>query len=228
MTVTLIPTPPYPSTILADSPLAYWRLDETSGTVAHDQLLIHNVTYLGGPTLGQPGALVGDPDLAITIGNNEYVSVPYNANLNPSVFSVEIWGKPTSGPSKLLGLMASRKGNQGWALYVGTNNTWQFVINNGASTITVSGGSVKYNVWPHLVATFDGKTALLYVNGNLTGSGSTSAAYQPQTSNVLTIGQGEPNQKNWFRGSLDEPAVYSTVLSASRIQKHYGLGSSGH
>src|SRR2546429_2006240 len=48
----------YPSVILGDSPSAYYRLGEASGTTAFDSSG-HNQhgTYLGGPTLGQPGAL---------------------------------------------------------------------------------------------------------------------------------------------------------------------------
>src|SRR3954463_8284562 len=55
----------YPDVVRAGAPVSYWRLGETSGTVAADQQAPSNPgTYLGGVGLGAPGALVGDPDRA--------------------------------------------------------------------------------------------------------------------------------------------------------------------
>ena len=61
------PSSVYRAAVLADSPLAYWRLGETSGTVAHDETGNgHDGTYVGGVTLGQPGALTGDANTAVS------------------------------------------------------------------------------------------------------------------------------------------------------------------
>ena len=84
--------------MLADHPISYWRLDETSGTTATDFQHANTGAYVGSPTLGQPGALSGDPDTAVAFnGTSQYVSVPYSASLNPATFSVEVWAKPTGG-----------------------------------------------------------------------------------------------------------------------------------
>ena len=70
-TITLTPTATaipsaYRDTVLADHPISYWRLDETSGTTATDVQLANTGAYVGSPTLGQPGAIVGDPDTAVS------------------------------------------------------------------------------------------------------------------------------------------------------------------
>ena len=52
----------YSEQVLADGPRSYWRLGETSGTSAADVTGANGGTYGGGVTLGQPGALTGDPD----------------------------------------------------------------------------------------------------------------------------------------------------------------------
>jgi hypothetical protein len=58
----------YEDTVLSDSPLAYWRVDESSGTVAHDITGNGNdATYTGGVTLGSSGALLNDSDTAVTL-----------------------------------------------------------------------------------------------------------------------------------------------------------------
>ena len=58
--------PDYSSTIKGDSPAAYWRLGEPSGTNANDEIGIADGTYAGSPTLGVTGLLVGDTDTAVT------------------------------------------------------------------------------------------------------------------------------------------------------------------
>src|SRR4051812_1334419 len=55
----------YSSAVLALSPIAYYRLGESSGTTAADSSGNGlNGTYNGGVTLGQPGGIFGDPDTA--------------------------------------------------------------------------------------------------------------------------------------------------------------------
>lgn len=56
----------YANTVLADSPIAYWRLGETSGTTASDATGHGwNGTINPPVTLGQPGAITGDTDPAM-------------------------------------------------------------------------------------------------------------------------------------------------------------------
>ncbi|HEX5415421.1 MAG TPA: N,N-dimethylformamidase beta subunit family domain-containing protein, partial [Chloroflexota bacterium] len=231
-TVTPVPTPTalpsaYRDAVVADQPLSYWRLDESGGSSAGDWQHLNNGAYVGAPSLGQPGALAGDPDTAVLFnGTSQYVSVPYNASLNPAAFSVEVWAKPAGGAGTYRGVVASRSYPTGWVLYAGADNTWQFWVNNGTGMLSVPGGPVSLNVWSQLVGTFDGTTARLYVNGVLVSSG-TVASYQPQASRPLVVGQSEPGSGFFFPGVVDEPAVYPTALTASQVQHHYLIGAVG-
>ena len=90
----------YYSTILADSPQAYYRLDETSGLVANDSSGNgHNATLpASGITYSQTGALVGDADTSMLFTSTAALSLPYS--LNPSTWtalSLEFWTKLSSG-----------------------------------------------------------------------------------------------------------------------------------
>src|SRR2546429_9124037 len=50
----------YSATVLADHPVAYWRMDETTGsTLAAASGNANQGRYVGIYTLGQPGALAG-------------------------------------------------------------------------------------------------------------------------------------------------------------------------
>ena len=52
----------YSAEVLADNPIAYYRLSETSGTSANDSSPNNNIgTYVGTPTLGVGGAVTAAP-----------------------------------------------------------------------------------------------------------------------------------------------------------------------
>ena len=87
---------PYPSIIQADNPAVYYRLGETSGTVAADSSG-HNVngTYPAGVTLGVAGAIAGDSDTAVEASSSPDVLTAPSAPLPSGSASrtVEVWVK---------------------------------------------------------------------------------------------------------------------------------------
>jgi hypothetical protein len=213
--------------VLADAPLGYWRLGEASGAAMRDELGLRDGAYSGGPLLGQPGALLGDPDAAAQFnGAGAYASVPYSAALNPGVFSAEAWAHPTGGSGAYRGVLGSRAYPAGWVLYAGADDTWQFWLNSGAAMLALRGPPVVLNRWTHLVGTFDGTTARLYVDGALRASGAV-ASYTPNAAQPLTVGQGPPDNGFWFPGRIDEAALYGAALSPARVQAHYATATTG-
>src|SRR5437016_2966753 len=61
----------YSQAVLALQPAAYWRLGESSGTIAYDSSPYgRNATYAGAPLLGQPGAIADDPDTSVGFNMN--------------------------------------------------------------------------------------------------------------------------------------------------------------
>src|SRR5579872_137286 len=90
----------YSSTILADAPQAWYRLNEASGLVAADSSGNgYNATLPAtGITYSQPGAIVGDTDTSMLFSSTATLALPYA--LNPSTWttlSLEFWIKLTSG-----------------------------------------------------------------------------------------------------------------------------------
>ncbi|MFN8483698.1 MAG: LamG domain-containing protein [Anaerolineae bacterium] len=231
-TPTLTPTPRatsvatvYSALILADNPVGYWRFGESGGAAAWDERGTYNAVYVGGPGLGQPGAIPNDPNPAAAFnGAGQYVQGPYSPNLNTATFSAEVWAYANGGSGTYRGVMASRAYPRGWVVYAGADNHWQFWVSSGSGMIAVTGAAISSGRWDHIVATFDGTTARLYVNGVLTGSG-VSAGYSPNSYNYLVFGQAEPGQNFWFPGALDEAAVYNVALSATQVQTHYNAGA---
>ena len=86
----------YPMVILGDHPAAYYRLGEASGTTAFDSSgNSYTGTYLGGVSLGQPGALAGDPDTSVGFNGMDSI-VDTNFQPDNLSFTVEGWIKPTA------------------------------------------------------------------------------------------------------------------------------------
>ena len=83
----------YANAVLADNPIGYWRLGESSGTTAlNSSAFGRNGTYNGGVTLGLPGAIPADSNTAAGFnGSTAFVSVagsPFNLANN---FTLEAW-----------------------------------------------------------------------------------------------------------------------------------------
>src|SRR5207245_172118 len=125
------------------------------------------------------------------------------------------------------GVLADRFYPQGWNLYLGSSGAWEFWINSGAGMVSIAGGASTLNAWHHVVGTFDGITARLYVNGVAVASAALSGAYQPNTGNSREIGQAAPGGNFYFPGMLEEAAVYTTALSPAQVQRHYSVGTTG-
>ena len=216
----------YSQQVLADTPASYWRLGEASGTTAADSSGANRTgSYLNTPTLGLPGALSGDTNTAAGFnGTTQYVSVPYAAALNPASFTVEAWAYVTGGQGTYRSLVTSRDlvGGvaSGYILYAGSNNNWQLWTGSGGFNV-VAGPPVSLNTWTHLVGTYDGTTARLYVNGTLANSA--PVGYQRNTARPLRMASGNTDgAANYFLpGRVDEVAVYGSALSLPRIQAHY-------
>lgn len=102
----------------------------------------------------------------------------------------------------------------------------QFLImNSGTSYTADSSVAVNDGKWHHLVATYDGTTMRIYVDGVQTGSSTDFSGNLPSVAGDLHIGADyESTPGNFFNGSLDDVRVYDRVLSATEIKQLYNMG----
>ncbi|HYI80355.1 MAG TPA: LamG-like jellyroll fold domain-containing protein [Thermoleophilaceae bacterium] len=217
-------TPPpastYSNAVLADTPISYWRLGETSGAAA-DQRGVNPGTYTNSPTRGAASLLTSDTvNKAVSLdGSNDYVNVPSSTSLNlSSPITLEAWIKPTTVPTT---------GNFASILSKAESYSLQFngprleftVIQFGVrQRLQAPVGAIVAGQTYHVAATYDGTTRRLYVNGAQVATGALTGG-ATSTTNSLRMGSWSGNE--YLRGILDETAVYSTALSAARVQAHY-------
>lgn len=224
------PTPAYKSVVLADQPVAYYRLDEPSGTTAINLMAptrrTPDGTYLNGPKQSQQGALVpsGDLDAAVLFnGTNQAITIPYTIAFNIGTFSVETWLYPTAASSTYQGIIASQNNPKGFVISITPDNHWALWINNGSAMTVVKGPAVVVGRWTHLVATFDGVNATLSiddVNGHYAPQ-SLITGYTANATNAESIGQAQFGTAAFFAGKIDEVAFYNYALTPTQIMVHY-------
>src|ERR1051326_5704704 len=241
--LTVNPVPPgYGSNVLNSAPISYWRLDENSGTVAHDGIA-GNDGIFNATTLGVPGYSVVDSDTAASFsGVNSYVgNINGAGSLNfpgHSVFSLECWVNAPAGQNDEASIIAKGIGN------VGTTRTEQFSLDvaGGAYRFFTTHGNTIYEAdatdgpngtWQHIVCVYDdqnilggGSNMYIYVNGQLQGQHATAPTFGVNsTVSFVSFGSkhlgNDPNNDGTFNGTVDEVAIYNTALSSATVQAHY-------
>lgn len=217
----------YRTTVLADNPVSTWRLDETSGTIIADSTGSNSGALYGGVTLGVPGALATDSNPAMAFdGSTGYASIPNSASLNPTGdLTVEAWAKPTAldGMTHAVVHKGSSTTSSSWQyrLTLHATNQWRGCVYAGsAGACVLAPGTASTTSWTHLVLTRSGTTVTLYIDGASVGTATLSGALN-STTGTLGIGRVGSNATNYFKGGLDEVALYAGALSAERIAAHY-------
>lgn len=91
--------------------------------------------------------------------------------------------------------------------------------------VTKMGASLSWNNWYHLVATFDGTTSIIYINGEEVQRDSTYSG-KLCTSCTQPLYIGDTNYLNGyeFDGKIDEARIYSQALTALEIRDSYQRG----
>jgi len=215
---------PYQSSIIAFNPVAYWPLNETSGTTAIDYGGNNNGTYLGGCTLGQAGipASFGDgtgTSVAFD-GVSGYVDIPVgNLNITGPV-TVITWIE-TSGNSLFTTAIGHTDSN--YRLDVDASGLPHFA---DQSPDVVGPASVANGAWHQLIGVYNHTNATLYVDGLAVATG--VEATPIGSSDDVYIG-GDPQYSpagRLFYGNIAEVAILTNALSASQVKTVYGGSAS--
>jgi hypothetical protein len=219
------PPGPYADAVKADAPVSHWRLGETTGTVANDAIATNRGTYVNGAVLGAPGLLGADPaNKAVTFdGVNDHVRIADAAALKfAAAFSLEAWIKPGAVPAA--GSFASVLTKEGsYAIQFNGPKLELTVMQAGVrKRFQAAAGAVVAGQAYHVVGTYDGANARLYLNGAQVATGPLTGA-ATSTANALFVASWDGTTE-FFKGTVDEVAVYKTALAPARVAAHYNAG----
>ncbi len=221
-------TSAYSNTVLGDGPAGYWRLGETSGSTAVDASGGDNGSFVNGPALGQTSLLAGDTtNRAVRFdGSNDHVRVPSSGSLSPAAqVSLEAWIKPAALPSSGSFRSVLTKAESYSLQFNGPRLEFTIIQSGARRRLQAPAGAIVVGQTYHVVGTYDGTTQRLYVNGSQVASAALSGAITTN-GNPVTIGSWGGGSE-FFNGTIDEAAVYTTALSAARVSAHRQAGMGG-
>ena len=216
-------THPYVAAVLADEPIAYFRVEETSGAVAHDLVSGKGAGFFGTIELAQPGVL--DGSLALGIANSGGIEIleGYDfSGIHP--YSIEVWFRADSYPNTYAflanGFLLTDAGRTNTALWVDlvseTAAAERYVANDAAFA---AGALPDAGSFHHAVSTYDGTMLRFYVDGVFVSEVADSRPF-PDGGGRFYFGAAGPDNAS-ITGVIDELAVYDKALAASRVLAHY-------
>jgi len=223
------------SSDIIEGTISHWRFDEGSGSTVYDSIGSNNGYISGAQRAG--GALEFD-------GWDDYVDIADSPSLNVTDgITIGMWIKPYSGMNcdernNWRFLLA--KDEQDWDHYnLIYEASWDVPL-IGFSIVTAEGA--EYRLWTnsaaypdefvYLAFTYDAQTGKqkTYFNGNLDSQQTTAGGSINISSGPLRIGGGIntgcPDGAGFFKGLIDEVAIYDRALSAEEIEQLYDIGQS--
>ncbi|HOB99691.1 MAG TPA: autotransporter-associated beta strand repeat-containing protein [Verrucomicrobiota bacterium] len=217
------------------TPFGYWRMDETSGTVAYDYWGGRDGTLRTGVTGNVPGPEpaafqgfdTGNRACELN-GNGGYVTVPSFGAINGAM-TIVAWIKPDAVQSDWAGLVFTRGdggSTSGLAFTQGgqLGYTWN---DAGASYNWQSGMYPTADQWNFVALVVEPTQATLYLDS---GAGMWSAVntlnHGTATWSGVRFGS-DPYGGRDYRGSMDDVAVYAYALPADEIENIRKAGVEG-
>jgi hypothetical protein len=218
----------YSVTVLADSPLAYWRVDEMSGSTAHDSSGHGNdATYIGSLVYGVAGA-TPDGDTAVTLDGTSGAlqAGTVFSFAGQASMSLEVWVMPKASMVQYAPVACNmdQSVKAGYLLWVrapstgSTSGFERWIASSTTGDKVLTSTAISSTAWHHLVATYDGTNERLYLDGVLQAA--TASSLQLATNGPLYFGRNIYDGA-FYGGGLDEVAVYDHALAGNRVLAHY-------
>jgi len=195
--------------------VSYWKFDETSGTTAFDSVGAHPGTVVGSTwTTGKVGGALsfdGVDDNVINLGNW----------FNYQTFTISLWLNPGASQNWYADILDTHHDSYwNWVLQQdqGYTNTYGFHV--------IQSVILTANTWQHLTITRSDTTCNLYLNGELVNT-QNCGIFNYDGNQYLTIGSHYEIPGRFWKGLMDEVAIYNRALSAEEIQQQYQYGLAG-
>jgi hypothetical protein len=209
--------------------VALWRFNESAGTTAdnYDGNATYDGTYTNGPTLNQTGPFTNVPSVVLD-GTNDYITVSYNANLNPAAMTFEGWFYVNALPvGSSTAIASSGQTSEGWEVGLTTDGFLNLYIGNGTTFANWGTTSVTTATWHHLAVVVDASadTALMYIDGikaNEINPSVYSGGRNVTVNTARPLWWGRSNVgTQYLNGRVSAFALYNSAYSAQQVYDLY-------
>lgn len=222
----------YAAEVLADAPLAFWPLDETSGAIVHDASGNgHDGSLVGAVGLGVPGALAnGGGTAARFTGGQITIGGDVLSFAGRAAFSVELWARPTTIDDVYRRIVSRERPTNprdGYTIWIHDSAPdaigFERLVDGTSTSALVKPVPGLGSGFLHVVGTYDGTTQTLYVDGASVATAANASGLVEQAGSVVLGGTDYGSAA--YLGDLDAVAVYGVALSAERVRAHYEAGA---
>lgn len=207
--------------------VAWWPLDETSGSIAKDSWFDEIDGTVSGATWTD-GVINGSLDF--DGASNDYLITQQQMAV-PQSYTLAVWVK-----GDLASQVPENIYNLGWNGKIALRHSsggaplTAILIRNGPDTGYYNVGTNTNHLdggWHHLVATVDTQTlrVTVYLDGKIERERTISSHWL--VSERITVGCWTTTYGN-FTGLVDEPQIFGSALPQSVIQQYYAHGLATH
>ncbi len=149
-------------------------------------------------------------------GSNDWIDVLHDLG-NPSEMTISLWIYIEPGDQTRMQYLADARNGGNWWFLQSYNPTGSGNINYNNQT-TVDPSDWSDGEWTHVCLTATGSATHIYINGVERSSPDTG--FNPDIGYDLHFGTRYTNS-SYFRGKMDEIAVFNRAISASEALRLY-------
>ncbi len=197
----------------------YLPFDEGTGKIAHDISGNGNHGDINNTKWVKNGKY--DSALEFSGAVDSYVRIKKSNSLIPKdQVTLEAWVFPTqvAGNNNII----SNTEGSGHTIRFENAQLKAYIHIEGAYATPVGVPVIKPNQWYHTAATFDGKVARLYLNGEMVGEVDRKGVITESTQDIFVGSETDGNQPNvtyMFFGLIDEVRIWHVARTADEIKK---------
>jgi len=227
---------PLQDQILAENPVAYWRLDDIAGTNAVNLGTLGAAvdgTYQNGVSLGN-APIYADGEVSANFnGANQYIRIPDSNQINTTTVATRTIEATFRADTTAGRMVIYEEGAQinSLGMYIDDGQIYFNAADAGdwgpfSISAPIEAGETYQ---ASMVIDNPNGEFRAYLNGTLVGTGTVT---KPLANHSGNIGIGAANQGLWFhdgatsstgfyfKGNISEVAIYNTVLNDDTIQSH--------
>jgi N-acetylneuraminic acid mutarotase len=188
--------------------IAYWKLDEIEGDIAHDSVIANDADVFGGALWQPEGGII---DGAIELdGVDDYISTPFIINPYEENFSVFAWIKGGISGQVII----SQQNVANWLLADPSegNLITELKSQNRSGASLASQTVITDSDWYRVGLTWDGTNRILYVDDVEVASDTQSNVEGSESG--LYIGTGKNLESGSFwSGLIDDVRIYNRAIT---------------
>ncbi len=212
----------YQQSLLSLNPMAYWPLNETSGTTAYDLVGGYNGTYVGGCTLAQAGptnSIFNASSRSVLFdGASGYVDIPEGPFNITGPITVVAWVNLVSVPT-FAGIIGH--GDDSWRMSV--NSSAEPGANDGnLPADATSPSAIDDGNWHMIAYTYTGipgsDNGLLFVDGTLVATQNVTAAPAGDSLDVWIGGSPDYGTARLLNAKIADASIFTRALTATQVQ----------